>query len=157
MMRPRGKRAISESNDDGNDDDLKDFFARESLLSVAVHKSCSRLKLLLFRLFGLFLSASPAEHVRHRVIRLMARVLEKLVAGFLRDGKGDLPGPDEDLRIVNGQFIVHRVRVNTREAFNKTKGVARRYGIATVSPDTRRVIQEIRRLDDQGVALPMAT
>src|SRR5258707_15400041 len=105
-----------------------------------VRKSCSRLKLLLFRCLGLFLSARPAEHIRHRVIRLMARVLEKLVPGFLRDGKGDLPGPGEDLRIVNGQFVAHRVRVSTREAFNETKGVARRYRIATVSPDTRRVI-----------------
>src|SRR5260221_13877467 len=114
---------------------LKDFFARESILSIAVRKSCSRLKLLLFRRFGLFLSARPAEHIRHRVIRLMARVLEKLVPGFLRDGKGNLPGCGEDPRIVNGQFIVHRVRVDAREAFNETKSVARRYGIATVSPD----------------------
>src|SRR5262249_3022267 len=105
-----------------------------------VRKSCSRLKLPLFRLFGLFLSARPAEHIRHRIIRLMARVLKKLVAGFLRDGKGDFPRRGEDLRIVNGEFIVHRVRVNTREAFNQTKGVARGYGIAAVSPDTRRVI-----------------
>src|SRR5712671_5063886 len=106
MMRPRGKRANSEQQRRR----LKDFFARESLLSVAVRNSCSRLKLLLFRLFGLFLSASPAEHIGHRVIRLMARVLEKLVAGFLRDGKGYLPGRGEDIRIVNGQFIVHRLR-----------------------------------------------
>src|SRR5580658_488409 len=86
----------------------------------------------------------------------MAGVLEKRVPRLLRDGKGDLPGRGEDLRIVNDQLVAYRVGVHTRDAFNETKGVARRRGIATVSPDTRRVIYEVRSLDDQRVALPMA-
>jgi hypothetical protein len=71
----------------------------------------------------------------------MARVFEELVARFLRDQRRDLPGPGEDLRIVNGQFIVHRVRVNPGEAFDEMKGgVARRYRIAAVPPAPCRII-----------------
>jgi hypothetical protein len=70
----------------------------------------------------------------------MARVFEELVARFLRDQRRDLPGPGEDLRIVRGQFIVHRVRVNPGEAFDEMTGVARRYRIAAVPPDPCRII-----------------
>src|SRR5437867_6489651 len=109
----------------------------------------------LFRRFsGFFLSTRTTERVEHGVIRLVAAVLEQLIAGFLHNRKSNLPGSGIDLRIVNRHFVLDCVGVHACETFHQPKGVARGNTIA-VPPDTGLVVEEIRCLDHQRVAFPM--
>src|SRR5881409_748449 len=103
----------------------------------------------LFRRFsGFFLSTRTTERVEHGVIRLVAAVLEQLIAGFLHNRKSNLPGSGIDLRIVNRHFVLDCVGVHACETFHQPKGVARGNTIA-VPPDTGLVVEEIRCLDNK--------
>src|SRR5439155_26703465 len=107
-------------------------------------------------LCGLLFRASPTEHVGHRVISLMTGIFKKRISGFLRYGKSDFPGPGVGLRIVNGDFVVHRIPGDTSEPFDQPKSVAG-WSATAVKPDAGRIRKDIRGLDDERIAYPMAT
>src|SRR5439155_15592892 len=112
----------------------------------------SSAKRVLFRRFGgSFLSTRATERVEHSVISLVAAVLEKLIAGFLRNRKSDLPRSGIDLRIVNRHLVLDCIAVYACETFHRPKGFAG--GNATAVPsDTGLLVEEIRCLDHQRVA-----
>src|SRR5437773_8790787 len=115
----------------------------------------SSAKRVLFRRFrGSFLSTRATERVEHSVISLVAAVLEKLIAGFLRNRKSDLPRSGIDLRIVNRHLVLDCIGVHACETFHQPKGVAGGNAIAVPS-DTGLLVEEIRCLDHQRVAFPM--
>jgi hypothetical protein len=80
----------------------------------------------------------------HRVVPLMARVLEILVAGFLSDRVANRKGLREGLWIINDRCVVHRVGTRTRKAFRNLQVLAGRRASTIVG-------QEVRRFDDERV------
>src|SRR6266700_3113311 len=67
---------------------------------------------------GLF-RGRTGDHVAHGHISLVARILEELITGLLRDRESDLPRGGIRLRIVNREFVIDRVRGNAGEAFRE--------------------------------------
>ena len=63
----------------------------------------------------------------------------------------DFPGLRKQFRIVDGDFVIDRVRIGNRETFNGVQGVAQIWYF----PGVRR-LAEIRGVDDQSVSLPVA-
>src|SRR5207247_7436932 len=104
---------------------------------------------------GLLLSTGAAEGVGHGVIALMARIFEILIAGLLCKRERDLERSRERFRVVDCHFVLELARTCTRIALDQFQRITRR-GAAALEADSRPVAQEIRCLDDQCVALPVA-
>src|SRR5690348_3309242 len=85
----------------------------------------------------------------------MARIFEILITGFLSERESDLERRRVRLRIVDRYFIMHLVRTRARKALDRLHGVAGG-SAAAIADDSRPVAQEIRGLDHQRVALPVA-
>src|SRR5260221_34983 len=95
--------------------------------------------------------ASSAENISQAVIAFMAGVLERsLTRIFLRQvhRKGPRPGPCR--RIVTGHRPLDSLRAHRLEALDETQRVATGAAVGDL-------ILEVGRLDDQRVAVPMAT
>ena len=114
---------------------------------------------------GLFVGATSREQVHHRVVALVARVLEKAIEGVAgvtppHRNRGRV-GRGIHLLVFDRESIVDGVRIDQREALNKPQRFTRppvcclndvrRLQITAVQP-----VVEVNRFDDQGVALPMA-
>ena len=97
---------------------------------------------------ALFVGASAAEDVPHRVVSLVTGVLENLcllAVALQRDT--NRPRLRERGRVVNGDRVVDRVGANPREAFDQPQRLAR-------SPEVG-LVREVRHLDNQRVAFPV--
>src|SRR6188474_1846218 len=84
----------------------------------------SRALLWLFRAILGFLQPRALQHVRHRVVALVTGVLEQAVCGRLPRilaGPCTLPGR----RILDGEAIQERVRVDSPDAFDDMQLIAR--------------------------------
>src|SRR6185312_15940902 len=91
--------------------------------------------------------ASAPENVRHTVVPLVAGIL---VQGTLGRGHRyfSTPCPAPCVRIVNRELIEDRVGAHAREALDDVQSRARSL--------ERRLLGEIRRVDNQRVAFPPA-
>src|SRR6185436_8022242 len=97
---------------------------------------------------GLFLRVARApENVRHPVVPFVAGIL---VQGTLGRGHRNFraPGPGPRAGIVNRELVEDPVSAHTREAFDDMQGRTRSL--------ERGSVREIRRVDDERVALPPA-
>src|SRR4029078_1748990 len=72
----------------------------------------------------LLLITSAAKNVGQRVIALVARVLVYPL-GALGHRQHGGPGPGERRRIVHGELVAQRVRVDAREALDQVQRPAR--------------------------------
>ena len=94
-----------------------------------------------------------------RLVALVARVLEDLVRRIAVQRNRDRPRPRIHVRILDRDLVGNRVRVGAREAFDQAQRAAVRD-----APDACRrgvgrdpsLVVEVRRLDDQRVAVPAA-
>src|SRR5207244_715918 len=93
-----------------------------------------------------FLLPRAAQHSAERVVALMARVLvETLGRGIPRIFAR--PRPIPRLRIVDREAVPHRARVDAGEALDDVQLIARALEL--------RLVGEVRRVDDERVALPV--
>src|SRR2546422_5107297 len=95
----------------------------------------------------LFFRPGPGEGTEHSVVALMAGVFEYPALGFRH---GNLYGPRlcKCRRILDCELVEKRIRIHAPETFDETHVLAR-------SPESR-LVREIRGLDNQGLAFPMA-
>src|SRR5579871_937842 len=73
---------------------------------------------------GALLGAGAAQGIEHRVVALMAGVLEVLIAGLLGKRESDLERAHIGFRIVHRHFVPHLVRSHTRVTFDERHGIA---------------------------------
>ena len=69
---------------------------------------------------------AQAQHVLQRVIAFVARVFEDPIRLVLVQRKRHGPGTGVHVRIVDGGFVLNRVRVHAREALDDVSGLALR-------------------------------
>ncbi len=96
---------------------------------------------------------AAAQEVRHRVVPFVTGVLVDLrVVRQLRDGNHRRPRPRKCRRILDGDRVLERRRVDPLEALDQVQRLGR------ARPDVRPLVigpvQEVRRVDDQRVAFP---
>ena len=101
------------------------------------------------------IGAAAAQEVRHRVVPLVTRVLVDLrVVRKLRDGNHGRPRSGKRRRILDGDRVLHRVRIDPLEALDQVQRLGR------PRPDVRPLVvgpvEEVRRVDDQRIAFPTA-
>ncbi len=94
------------------------------------------------------LGARACEEIDHSVVSLVACILEHGTFAFRHRDRGG-PGLGERIRVVDGVLVEERVVVDTREAFLDVHLGA--------GPPEARFVREVRCVDDQRVAFPMAT
>src|SRR5262245_2869040 len=100
----------------------------------------------MFLAAGLLGGAHGAERIHHGIVPFMARVFEDRARSLLHwDFRS--PWPLKRLRIIDGESIQQRVRIDSCESFNQTHVLA---GASEV-----RLVRKVRGLDDEGIAFPM--
>src|SRR5262245_30060323 len=94
-----------------------------------------------------FLISRAAQNIHQRVVPFVARVLEDALVG-LRHRYGRAPRTRERGRVVHGELVQQRVLVDASETLDEMELV--------VSPAKTGPAVEVRRVDDERVALPLA-
>src|SRR5437867_6490013 len=107
---------------------------------------CAFLWLISFLIRILLLRPRPRQSARHGVVPFMARVLKD---GCSTSRYRDLDGPGllKRGRVINRVLIQKRFGIHSFESLDDAQFLAR--------PSKRRFSSEVRRLDDEGVALPV--
>jgi hypothetical protein len=96
-------------------------------------------------------SASPPENARERVVALVARVLEYRTLD-LDHWRGHRPRPRERHWRVDRELVIEVVGVEAFEAFGHFHVAAK----APCRAALEHLVIEVRRLDDEGIAVPAA-
>src|SRR5207248_4299310 len=91
------------------------------------------------------LRARAAQAVFYRVISFVAGVLEDPICSRLERDRA-APRPRPRLRILDGERVADRVRVDARETLDDVEPLTRAAPVGFLG--------EVRRVDDQRVALP---
>ena len=114
---------------------------------------------------GRLLIGTPTrEQVHHRVIALVACVLEQVVEGVAGvtppHGQRDRVGRRVCRGVLDRELVVDGVDVAQREAFNQPQrpagpSVCRLDDVGGLQVAAVQPVVEMDRLDDQGVALPV--
>src|SRR5215831_20128166 len=115
--------------------------AGESEARVACVSSTGTLRL---ESLFLLLHTSAAEGAGHRFVALMTGVFVDLVFGLLHVQDGG-PRLNPGVRIVDGHFVLQRIRTDTTEPLDHMEL------FAAAAPADRRVVAEVRRVDDECV------
>src|SRR5207244_3745176 len=92
--------------------------------------------------------AATAQDAFHPVVALVARVLEHLVVVVFLPRQQERPRSRPHRRIVDRRFVVDGLRADAREALDEMQASLR-------DASELLLVREVRRIDDQGVALPV--
>src|SRR4030095_9869433 len=95
-----------------------------------------------------------AQHVAETVVTFVTRVLVDLVPRFRGEVESNRPGLHVRLRIVDGELVANGVATDTSETLHQAQVLAVDRTVA-VAADAG-AVGEVRRFDDQRIALPMA-